>query len=436
MVDRVLTYKNIKFIQFIPTLYWWDIGPFKPYPEGFDPSCTNANLSSYYCYSRFNATEVDHWCFVRKDGACPEISDSELSTFTQNIGECMQYAASKGLNIAVNARVDDGRSLGGWRNTLKFNPTQKYGKYSYEEIILNPLADMLSSAAAAGSQIEFTLQGEMGATVFAYPNEWIDVVQRIRSRITTARATSGTAGPVLVGLGANNLKACGCEYIGIVDAYEYLAALKSTFDPSKYPDLPAVKELYKTADFLGISAYIPVSTPNFTTCELEGLLERMDVELGLYNISLKEITDAGTELHYSEYGVGGGTSQNGDVPAKTAEEAAYTPFFGIGGTYSCSKDPFQMCSPDVPNPVRDYRRYYYKKSAEYFKQNGCEYHGVKRAYIWGTGSWDVLAIYPGDRSDEGSWTDPVVVDIINCHNAVAQGDDVGNRGECNEGTPK
>ena len=361
MVDRVVQYKNINYVQFVPTLYWYDTGPNKPYPTpDFDPSCKGADLSTYYCFSRFNVTEVDHWCMGRSEGTCPEITDSQLENFKTGVGSCMKYAASKGLNIAVNAHVDDGRALGGWRNTIKFDPTKKYGTYSYEEIILNPLADMLGAAAAAGSEVEFTLQGEMGATVFAYPNEWMEVADRIRNRIVTLRAQDGRAGPVLVGIGANNLKACGCEYIGIVDAYEYLKALNSTFDPSKYPDLPAVKQLYKSVDFIGISAYIPMPVPDFEMCQLEGLLERMDIELALYNMSLTEITDAGTELHYSEYGVGGGTSQSGDVPAKTAKEAAYTPFFGIAGQYTCAKDPFQMCTPDQPNEVRDYRRYYYK----------------------------------------------------------------------------
>ena len=33
------------------------------------------------------------------------------------------------LSIALNARVDDGRALGGWRNTIRFNPLEPYGNY-------------------------------------------------------------------------------------------------------------------------------------------------------------------------------------------------------------------------------------------------------------------------------------------------------------------
>lgn len=36
----------------------------------------------------------------------------------------------------------------------------------------------------------------------------------------------------------------------------------------------------------------------------------------------------GKGLHWIEFGVGGGTSANGDQKATTAEEAAFTPFFG------------------------------------------------------------------------------------------------------------
>jgi hypothetical protein len=104
------------------------------------------------------------------------------------------------------------------------------------------------------------------------------------------------------------------------------------------------------------------------------------------------------QVHYSEYGVGGGTNNDGTQAATTAQAAAETPFFGLGGAYTCAADPFQMCTPDQPSPVRDFRRYFFDQSAAYFKRGGCSYRGLAVAYIWGTGSWDVLAIYPGDAT--------------------------------------
>ena len=43
----------------------------------------------------------------------------------------------------------------------------------------------------------------------------------------------------------------------------------------------------------------------------------------------------GKEIHFIEFGVGGGTSQAGDTPARTASEAAWYPYFGIFGAYRC-----------------------------------------------------------------------------------------------------
>ena len=43
---------------------------------------------------------------------------------------------------------------------------------------------------------------------------------------------------------------------------------------------------------------------------------------------LPEMGGAGKSIHYIEFGVGGGTSATGDTKATTAEEAAFTPFFG------------------------------------------------------------------------------------------------------------
>ena len=41
---------------------------------------------------------------------------------------------------------------------------------------------------------------------------------------------------------------------------------------------------------------------------------------------------------------------------------------------------------------------------------------VDGCFLWSTGSWDVLAVYPESTSSEGSYFDPVVADIIARHN--------------------
>ena len=41
-------------------------------------------------------------------------------------------------------------------------------------------------------------------------------------------------------------------------------------------------------------------------------------------------------------------------------------------------------------------------------------------FLWSTGSWDVLAIYPESTSADGSYFDPVVAKIISSHNKKAR----------------
>lgn len=43
---------------------------------------------------------------------------------------------------------------------------------------------------------------------------------------------------------------------------------------------------------------------------------------------------SGKEIHFIEFGVGGGITQEGTEPARTAAEAAYYPYFGIFGAYT------------------------------------------------------------------------------------------------------
>lgn len=142
MVNRVLKYPHVKAVEFIPTFYWYDIGPENP-PEGFDPSCdpSKIDLSSYYCYNRFNATKVSYWCYQRsEDGNCPEVTRDEMDQFSTKLGDCMTFATSNGLDISINARVDDGRKLEGEkreRGRIKVDVADHYLSYFHLLLVLH-----------------------------------------------------------------------------------------------------------------------------------------------------------------------------------------------------------------------------------------------------------------------------------------------------------
>ena len=70
----------------------------------------------------------------------------------------------------------------------------------------------------------------------------------------------------------------------------------------------------------------------------------------------------GKEIHWIEWGIGGGATNNGDTPAATALEAAYYPYWGVWGAYNVSRDPWQTPA------VRDYMRHYIQQTSSYLLQ--------------------------------------------------------------------
>ncbi|KAL6772121.1 hypothetical protein ACKKBG_A29000 [Auxenochlorella protothecoides x Auxenochlorella symbiontica] len=426
MVDKIAK-QNVRQIQFLPTFYWYDVGPLDP-PPGFDETCSTSDLGGYYCFNRFNATRVQHWCYDRQGLSCQEVTQQNITDLIENLGGCMKHAVDLGFDIAINSRVDDGRALGGWRNTLDFDPLEISENWSYLEAVLYPLADAVRLAAKPSTRVDFVLQGEMGATIFMHPIEWMEVKDAVLERVTAPRPGQPDIEPaqVFFGMAVNNNKLCGCIGIGIEDATEYLAAFPASFNAVKAEfDLPALKALFYDYDFIGISAYVPMRSPNFSICDFEGLMERLDEELSYYDLSLEDLVDDGKEIHFVEFGIGGGTNQAGVGVARTAEQAAYYPFYGIYGAYSCQADPFNMCDLVTPSPVRDYRRKYFEGISQYLLQGGCRYR-VSTVYLWNLQSWDPQAIYPLPFADAASqaanptaYYDPVVVATINAHNAEA-----------------
>jgi hypothetical protein len=387
----------------------------------------------YYCYNRFNVTSVEHFCvdkspedLIRHE--CTEATPESIGVWQGLFGQCLQKAADMGFDLEINLRIDDGRTLEGWRNTILFSPTEVYGNYSYETAFIDPVVDLLTQLSYDGD-LSFTVLGEMGASALFYAEDWIGIMERVRQRLDDSRSAS--APPVKIGVQLNNNKICGCFNVGFVGSYEeFLKAFEEGFDPvSKGIDVEAFHDLLAAADYLGVSAYVAIEDPeNFQACEFESLLTRLDDELKFFNTSIAEITrDGTTTLHFSETGVGGGGNQDGKTPALSAKEAARRPYWGIRGPPSddCSNDPFRMCECNRAtgvcvgeNEIREYRRRFYENFSSYLLSNkgNCTYErDVSDVYLWSTGSWDVLGLYQPDRL----WTDPVVIDTLVKHNLAA-----------------
>ena len=76
-------------------------------------------------------------------------------------------------------------------------------------------------------------------------------------------------------------------------------------------------------------------------------------------------------LHYSEYGLGGGRSQAGNVTAVTAAGAASSPFFGaFPRTYTPKLDPWR-----IPAVAQLMTKFWQTTLSWLKKASWCDYHG-------------------------------------------------------------
>eukprot|EP01025_Chloroclados_australasicus_P021362 TRINITY_DN2248_c0_g1_i2.p1 TRINITY_DN2248_c0_g1~~TRINITY_DN2248_c0_g1_i2.p1 ORF type:complete len:458 (+),score=41.31 TRINITY_DN2248_c0_g1_i2:706-2079(+) len=404
MLDKVAGY-SVSRVQFVPTQFW----------VGYDgPSFVDRKVVDFYCHKV-------------SGGNCVAFDQQAINNFRENMKLCFQYAINKGLDITLSPHLDDGLELGGWRNTIRFDPMTKYGGFSYADIMIYPLADALAATANANTKVWFGMQGEMAATVIFNPNSYAQLVPLIKSRI----ADNGLAQTwnIKVGLGLNFNKICGCVLLDLVDPTLYLQQFPAAIAPIIDTfDLVGLQGVFQASDFVGISNYASL-TPNFAEPELQNAIYQFDRELQYFNVSIRKLTlQDGKELHFSEYGVGGGTSIGGGVQATTEAEVAATPFFGVYGPYRKSTDPWGMYL-DYLTPARKYLHYYYNQTINMVSKGivvnpnaninsyRTQYiYRIDAIYLWNQNSWDVQAIYPTSTSSEGSYYDAYVNGIIRAHN--------------------
>lgn len=96
--------------------------------------------------------------------------------------------------------------------------------------------------------------------------------------------------------------------------------------------------------------------------------------------------------------MGGGASQDGNTPARTAKQAAATPFFGVFGAYQAARDPW--ATPEV----KDYNHYFYRQTIAYLDSRGVRPLHTLRDLITTEGAlvWFALPESQGPLADSSN----------------------------------
>ncbi len=393
MVDRASKFKQSK-IMFVPTLFWVQ--------DGNGPV-------KHYCYDRRQDSQGKF--------SCEPADSAKIARFKAAMQRCFQKAIDAKLSIALTPHLDDGTGQGRWRNVLDFDPTTKHAGFSYAEVALLPLAEALNTIARPDTKIYFGMQGEMSVTVFRHPKAWRSLVRQLKDTLAQGR-DDNFRNNIQIGISTNFNKLSGVG-IEIIDPSEYVRRYPELWESVKHTfDLNEIHGLLDDIDYVGMSSY-PSLSPRFPTRQVENAISQFDFEFSFFGVTVADLIAKGKKIHFSEYGVGGGISQNGDVKATDAAGAASRPFFGIFNAYKRSTDPWVLYDLNIPSEVRDYQRYFYGKTLEYLGNARRYKYQVDAAFLWNQSSWDVQAVYPESTTAEGSYRDPVIVDMINKHNTAA-----------------
>ena len=142
-----------------------------------------------------------------------------------------------------------------WRYILQFSPTQKYGGYSYTDVVLRPIANALATAIKPSTQVIYMLQGETGKSVSQYSKEWLDLVPQVRQWVAAGGRGVPTSN-VKVGISLNYNKVFGWIDFDTIKPSEISKQFAANWaeQAGKYPlDLPNMRKLYQAIDIIGVS---------------------------------------------------------------------------------------------------------------------------------------------------------------------------------------
>lgn len=256
--------------------------------------------------------------------------------------------------------------------------------------------------------------GEMSATLMRYTSDWMTLVPLVKNTIGSNLAD------VKVGADLNFNALDAVEGATTTGASGFLGALLGGSATAANPNAPAIQAanvnslLSEKLDFLGISAYSPYSGAGFSTSEFQNAAFNVGDALSTLanGVSLANLARSGKlELHYSEFGIGGGVDGKGQF-APSADACAKQPWAGMLGSYTASGDPWRQ------GYLAAFRQSFYSKTLDWLSSPGSGTYVIKEVFVWGMASWDLFGIYPDSNSDAGSFRDLTVVRRIAAHNTA------------------
>ncbi|MEQ8209305.1 MAG: hypothetical protein RH917_05685 [Lacipirellulaceae bacterium] len=306
--------------------------------------------------------------FVRK-GRYRSLSDDILNSFRAELLAICREAKRLGLRLSLLPHLDSAGENYDWRNHYDFDPLRFYKGFSYDQAIIESLLLALSRSGYDEEEVHFALSGEMGRSLFLYPDSYLAILKQMRQeqRLKNVR----------IGVSLN------------------FSEVDGKAEPSHSAQVQA---FIQQCDFLGFSHYRPFEPParatHFAASKANFLRELKEKRVQV---------PKSMPLHLSEVALGGGSADS-PVAASTIDAAA-TPWEG-------SADP--RLNPWEQPELRELRTNYHEALLDYLSDpmiaKKVSDNPITAAYLWCEGSWDPL-----DIAEDG-FADEVITRLIQEHN--------------------
>jgi hypothetical protein len=278
------------------------------------------------------------------------------------------------MDIYILPHIDSGGGIHTWRNWVNFDPLEEYDGYSYAGLMIESTATALADTIRPSTRVEMALSGEMGTSLFLYPDSYRQIVRALRQKPKLEGAKIG------ISLNHNGIAGkgnpTGASDIRLADAGRQ-----------------QLQSLIDECDFLGMSFYRPVSFPP-TSDDFANGIDHFMAEFERQGLTVSRAKP----LHFSEVGIGGGYKD--EDRADDPEKAVETPWAGSG-------DP--RTNPWRAPAMQELRRQYHDALLKFLADQPASRH-VTAAFFWSTGSWDP----EGVRHPE--FMDAEIVAAIKRHN--------------------
>ena len=282
-----------------------------------------------------------------------------------------------GIAIYVLPHIDAGGKVKQWRNWVNFDPLEPYSGYSYADLLLGTIADALEEAAP-NAHIELALSGEMGTSLFRYPESYRKVVRQLRARPQLTELKLGIS----------------LNHSGIAGRGNPTGANDVLLSDAKREQMQG---LINDCDFVGMSFYAPMSTSPTPADFVRGI-DRFMGEFKQCGLAVP--TDK--PMQFSEVGIGGGRLRRGERP--TVAKAVESPWEGTA---------FPRTNPWRDDSLRDLRRQYYGALLQFLTTQPARYR-VSAAFGWSMGSWDPIGF------GQPEFADSDIIAAIAKHNRAVQ----------------